>query len=108
MSPPSAADESGQLYRPSGRDARGEFLQDGWGQAHAQRGESIAQHALDLRGGSAALAAGQGTQHRLGVPAALLFHLTAHAGAPQSRLAAGRRGTGGDPHPTSIIELTFE
>jgi hypothetical protein len=103
-----AADESGQLHGPSGRDARREFPQHGWGQAHAQRGESIAEHALDLREGSAALAAGQGTQHRLGVPAPLLFHPTADAGTPESRLAAGRRGTGGDPHPTSIIEPTFE
>jgi hypothetical protein len=73
--------ESGQFHGPSGCDARGEVLQHGWGQAHAQRGESVAQHALDLRGGSAALAASQGTQHRLGIPAPLLFHLTADAGA---------------------------
>jgi hypothetical protein len=78
----SAAEESGQFHGPSGCDARGEVLQHGRGQAHAQRGESVAQHALDLTGGSAALAAGKGTQHRLGVPAPLLLHLTAHAGAP--------------------------
>ena len=73
--------ESGQFHGPSGRDVRGEFLQHGRGQAHAQRGESLAEHALDLRDGSAALAAGQGTQHRLGVPTPLLLHLAAHAGA---------------------------
>ena len=44
----------------------------------------------------------------LGVAAPLLFDLTAHAGAPGSRLAAGDGRTGGDPHPTSCIEPTFE
>jgi hypothetical protein len=58
------------------------------GQAHAQRCEAVPEHALDLRGGSALLAARQRAEHGLGVAAALLCHLAGHdrPGHPMSRV----------------------
>ena len=91
---------SGQLDGPAGRDVCGEFLQRRRGQANAQRREGVAQHALDLRRGSAALTAGERPQHGLGVAAPLLFHLTADAGAPWCPAGGGasryRRGSSSD------------